>query len=251
MPSSSGSSGDPQAEDLAAVVGEAGRIEAMNPITKRLLLAVILVGYLAALVVPIGVFFNQRGGTAFLSGQTTSQFPQVTFPVFGLVAFTLVTMQILLATNLWWLKKAWPRAIFFHRYQGSFALLFAILHPLFILIGFGISRFVTYKFVGSTQVAYVLLGEAALTLLFATVLTALLAWSGRRFSWWFKLHRMNYVVFALIWLHSWLIGSDVRPTALKYVWIGYLVAVVASVAGKHAAAPHRPMPQVMKSANDH
>src|SRR4051794_18034481 len=90
--------------------------------------------YAAALVLPVAVFLNVRGGFSAFSGLAATDFFQSVFPLFGLIAFTLVTMQVLIATNRWWLITLWPRVILFHRFQGSFALLFALTHPLFILL---------------------------------------------------------------------------------------------------------------------
>lgn len=201
--------------------------------TKQLAKAALTVLYILALLLPLYIFFHDRGGAAWLHGLTLKADFQLLFPLIGLYAFTFVAWQVLLATNLRWLRKLWPRVINFHRFQGSFALLFATLHPTFILIGYGIANYVHYRFVANPQKWWLLPAYTALTIMWLTVLTATLAWYGRNIPWWRKLHRLNYLVFALVWLHSWFIGSDVRTTFLKVIWLAYLVAVIASVAGRY------------------
>lgn len=189
--------------------------------------------YIAGLLLPLYVFFHDRGGTAWLHGLTLKSDFQLLFPLVGLYAFTFVTWQVLLAANLWWLKKLWPRVINFHRFQGSFALLFATLHPTFILVGYGISNYLHYRFVANPQKWWLLPAYTALTIMWLTVVTATLAWYGRNIPWWRKLHRLNYLVFVLVWLHSWFIGSDTRTPLLRKVWIIYLLAVLVSVFGRY------------------
>src|SRR4051812_18925036 len=96
-------------------------------------------------MLPSYAFFHDRNGIGFLHAVHGKALLQVFFPLVGLYAFTCVTAQVLIANNLYWLSNLWPGTIRYHRAQGIFALLFAILHPLFILIGFGIATFFTYN----------------------------------------------------------------------------------------------------------
>lgn len=189
--------------------------------------------YVVALCIPPYVFFHNRGGTAVIDGLDSQATLQVIFPLLGLYAFTFVTFQILVATNLRWLMRLWPQIIHFHRFQGGFALLFACLHPLFILIGFGLSTYIDYGFVPSSQKWWLIPGYAALVILLCTVITATLAWYGRNLPWWRKLHKLNYLVFALVWTHSWFIGTDTQFGLLRIIWIVYLVVVSVSILGKY------------------
>jgi predicted ferric reductase len=200
---------------------------------KRPVQASLLVLYLAALYLPIYVFFHDRGGTAFLHSLSYKVSLQLLFPLLGLYAFTFVAWQILIATNLRWLRKLWPRILQFHRFEGSFALLFAIMHPSFIAVGYGLASYLHYNFVAPPLRWWLVPAYAGLTIMIATVLTALLAWKGRNIPWWRKLHRLNYLVFALVWTHSWFIGSDLRTPLLRRVWLAYLLAVIISAALKY------------------
>jgi predicted ferric reductase len=189
--------------------------------------------YIAALCLPLYVFFHDRGGTAFLHMADLRDSLRLVFPLLGLYAFTFVTWQVLIATNLRWLRKLWPRVINFHRFQGGFALLFAVLHPTFILIGFGLANYLHFRFVSPNLRWWLLPSYTALTILLLTVTTAFLAWQGMNIPWWRKLHRLNYLVFALVWLHSWFIGTDTRTRLLRWIWIVYLLLVTVSVIGKY------------------
>lgn len=200
---------------------------------KSLLKGTLLLLYAAGLVLPIYIFFHNRGGTAFLQAANLKLSLQLLFPLVGLYAFTFVAWQVLLATNLRWLRKLWPNIIQFHRFQGSFALLFALVHPTFIALGYGMGAYLHFRYVSPGLRWWLLPGYTALTILLLTVITASLAWYGRNIPWWRKLHRLNYFVFALVWVHSWFIGSDVRTSILKGVWLTYLIIVVASTLAKY------------------
>lgn len=200
---------------------------------KRLAGSGLVLLYVLALILPWYVFFHDRGGLAWLHGLTLKADFQLLFPLVGLYAFTFVTWQVMVATNLRWLRRLWPRIIQFHRFQGSFALLFATLHPLFILFGYGLSNDLHLRFVANPQKWWLLPAYTALTIMWLTVVTATLAWYGRNIPWWRKLHRLNYLVFALVWLHSWFIADDTRTTLLRVIWLVYLVAVIISTLGRY------------------
>jgi predicted ferric reductase len=188
--------------------------------------------YVVALFVPAYEFFSNRGGLDVLQGLTAQSTLQVIFPLVGLYAFTFVTFQVLIATNLYWLKNIWPRIINFHHFQGTFALLFALLHPFFILIGFGLSTYIHYRFVPSGKWPLLIPAYTALAIMVCTVTTALLAWHGRNVPFWRRLHVLNYFVFPLVWVHSWFIGSDTALSFLRTMWLVYLLLITASITGK-------------------
>ncbi len=201
------------------------------PVLRVIVLAV----FLLALVLPAYAFFHDRNGTAFLHGLHGRSLLTVLFPLVGLYAFTFVTIQVLITTNLRWLSQLWPGVIRFHRVEGLFALLFAVLHPVFILVGFGSAAFFAHRFVRPGLARWLIPSSTALAILLFTVVTAMLAWSGLRIRWWRAVHRLNYLVFGLVWVHSWFIGTDTPTTLLRTVWIVYATAVVASTIGRYAA----------------
>jgi DMSO/TMAO reductase YedYZ heme-binding membrane subunit len=195
-------------------------------------------GFAAALALPAVAFFHDRNGLSFLDGVHGRALLQVFFPLVGLYAFTFVTAQVLIATNLYSLTKLWPGTIRYHRAQGIFALLFAVLHPLFILIGFGAATFFSYSgyLRPGVSAGWIVPAIIALAILLLTVSTAVLAWSGRRVAWWRNVHRLNYLVFALVWLHSWFIGTDTQTHLVRAVWVVYLALVIASTTSRYVTA---------------
>jgi predicted ferric reductase len=209
---------------------------------------VLLAGlYGAALLLPLYIFFNDRGGVTFFEGAGPRAVLKLFFPLLGLYAFTFVTFQVLIATNLRWLRRFWRGIVRFHRTQGSFALLFAVLHPGFILLGYGAAKYLSFRYVTSNQVWWLLPAYIALIILLLTAGTALLAWYGKDIPWWRKLHKLNYLVFALVWLHSWFIGTDTQLTTLRAVWLVYFIIVMVSVAGKYFDA----IKKLLGSATSH
>ena len=203
--------------------------------------ACVVTGLMAALVLPGFAFFHDRNGIGFLHGVHGRALLQVFFPLVGLYAFTFVTAQVLLATNLYWLTKLWPGILRYHRAQGIFALLFAILHPLFILIGFSVATFFTYHgYLRPGVAGWIIPAAVALAILLLTVSTALLAWAGRRVKWWRGVHRLNYLVFGLVWLHSWFIGTDTQTHLVRVVWVMYFALVVVSTASRYLQVKRAP-----------
>ncbi len=190
----------------------------MSQFNKTVLQAVLIAAYAAWFILPGWAFFHARGGIGFTEGLDLHSSLQLLFPLVGLYAFTLVTGQVFVATNLWWLKKLWPNVIQFHRYQGGTALLFAMMHPLTIFIGYGAAIYLNRSFVSPELRLWLVPAYLGLTLLLTTVITASMAWYSDRYPWWRKLHRLNYLVFALFWIHSWNIGSDTHLYPLKIVW---------------------------------
>lgn len=175
--------------------------------------------WLVILILPGYVFFSSRAGLAFLEGADFGSASRRLFPLVGLYAFTLVWSQVVLGSgmNLW--RKVYPKIEGYHRKQGVFTLLFAITHPTLLLIGVGPTAYFTRTYVAPELMLFVWFGYVQLFLLILTALAALLrkkiAWLRAR---WRVIHVLNYLVFILVWFHSWFLGSDVQPTNLKYLW---------------------------------
>ena len=204
--------------------------------------------YLIALVAPAVVFFGQRGGVAFLSNAPdVATLSLLLFPLVGLYAFALVWAQVMLGSGMPLWRRVYPWIETFHRTQGVFVLLFAGLHPTLLLFAYG-PTYTQYNFVLPEQLLYVYIGQLQLLLIVVTVLTALLRKTRLVKKWWYYVHRANYLVFALAWIHSWGLGSDVRPTWLRYLWIFFAATVVASllirVIQSQKQRAHRPNRQV-------
>lgn len=190
--------------------------------TNWLVAIVFFLVYGIVAVIPGYVFFTQRAGA--------SDYP--IFPLLGLYAFFLLWAQIMIGTNMGILRRnlGLPWIQTFHEWEGGTTLLFALLHPLFayLVLGGPLGVFKAYQ--GST--VYILTGYLALTLLLVTVLTA----AFRKIPWlvsrWHTIHYLNYIIFLLVWIHSWNLGSDVQSTGLRYLWIFFGVTAFASFAAR-------------------
>lgn len=186
--------------------------------------------YLTALVVPFNIFLTGRGGNwDFLSGADGQTISLLLFPLVGLYAFTLVWAQLLLGAgmSLWRRVFSWIEP--FHRAQGAFVLLLAVLHPTMIAYGYGLELYLSRQYVAPELLPYLYLGYFQLLLLFCTVGTAILMKWKRLKHLWLYVHVANYAVFISAWLHGWFLGSDVRFSNLKYLWIMYGVTALLAV----------------------
>ena len=178
---------------------------------------------------PIQAFFSLRGLTfATLFSGTSIEVARRLFPLFGLLAFTMVWYQVLLGSNGWWLYRRAPVLLRFHRTHGIIAFSFAVLHPVLLIAAVGLTAFLQKSFVPAELRIYATIGTIQLVLLTIAVLVALV----RRMPWlrrhWKKFHILNYVVFILIWIHSWFLGTDVQTTWLRFLWVFFALAVFVS-----------------------
>lgn len=180
--------------------------------------------YLFLMLLPVYIFAYQRPGLAMT--------PATLFPLFGLMAFSLVAMQVIIGSNMRRLRPVMgPGLLKFHRYQGMLALILSLLHPLMIVLTFGLWDAVwTKSFLPASLRGFVLFGQLALVLMIATVGSAFLAWKFQKLTTlWRVIHFANYGVFVFAWIHSWFIGSDISSTPLKWVWLFYLGAWCVSL----------------------
>lgn len=197
---------------------------------------------LIALAMPTAVFFAGHHGQTIGQSANVKEFSQHLFPLLGLYAFTLVWMQIMLGSLMPLWRKYWPRAVTFHRRLGVFALVFAVLHPLFLFIGVGWTAYWARSFVLPNLVIYVWLGYLQLILIVTTASTALLMrrpWLRTR---WRTIHILNYVVFYSVLLHSLALGHDLQTSAaLRGLWYVYgltvTIALILRLVRRRRAAP--------------
>ncbi len=180
------------------------------------------------LLVPGAIFFGQRGAD-FLAGRDLHSATLAIFPLVGLYAFTLLWIQLMLGSLMPWWRRMYPGIERWHRTQGVFVFLLALLHPSLLLIGIGLAPFATFRFVDQRMIPFVLLGETALLLMTVTVLTALLRKTARVKRWWRQIHLLNYLIFILVWFHSWNLGSDVQSSNLRWLWLGFGISAVGAI----------------------
>lgn len=190
---------------------------------------VVMVLYCISLVLPISIFFIERNGLVFLEGLDPSRAAHKLFPLFGLIAYTLIWAQIIIGPHVASWAKLFPKIVRIHRLQGITAFAVATLHPLLILLANGLTSFLAKDYVSAERVPYVVLGQIQFLLLVITVLVALLRnrpWLTRH---WKKIHMANYAIFVFGFIHSWQLGTDIRPTSLRYLWIFFAVSGCISI----------------------
>ena len=189
--------------------------------------------YLVIFLLPGYVFFHSRGGLGFLQGLSLKEGSLLLFPLVGLYAFFFIWAQLMIGSSMALLRKVYSWTDIFHHTEGVFALLFALLHPFLLLIGIGLTSYLRKDFVDPSLVIFVWIGQIQLVLMLLTVATALL----RNVSWlrtrWRLIHRLNYVIFVLVWIHSWFLGSDVQSSNLKYVWFFFAVTAALATARRY------------------
>lgn len=185
---------------------------------------------LVAFISPTVFFFTGHHGQLIGKSANLAEFSQHLFPLLGLYAFTLVWIQVMIGslTPLW--RRYWPRVTTLHRWLGVFALLFAILHPLFLFVGVGWTVYLARTYVAPHLVVFVWLGYFQLLLIITTASTALLM----RWPWlrkhWRTIHLLNYVVFYSVLVHSLALGHDVGSSALlRGLWYAYGLMVTIAL----------------------
>ncbi len=146
---------------------------------------------------------------------------------FGLFAFTILVLQVVLAARFKWLDRVYglDMIIRFHRYMAVFALVLLVCHP--ILIAAGKSK---WKLVTSLDLPwYVLLGKAALLFLLANVLLSLLQLRiGLKFEKWRCLHGViGPLLLMVAFTHSYVIEDQLRAGPLKILWPLMLAGALA------------------------
>lgn len=184
--------------------------------------------FISTIWLPAYAYFYNRGGVGFLEGMDFKTGSIFIFPLVGLYAFYFVWAQLLLGSCINVLRPLSKWFERWHRVQGIFALLFALSHPLLIVIGYGLEPYLQKQFISDDLAVYVLLGQIQLFVLLVTVTAAILSRLPFIKRYWQYIHMANYVVFIMVWIHSWFIGSDVRITPLKYLWWGFGVTMILS-----------------------
>lgn len=182
---------------------------------KKILQASLIIIAIIFFLIPITVLFSQNQANTY-----------TIFKLFGLLAFTLLSFQIITGSLRNKLAQVFnaQKLFQFHNATGLFTLLFAILHP--ILFAIALKQPITILF--SFAPNPILLGQISLLLMFIIVITALLRKKIARH--WRKIHALNYLVFFFAFAHSFLIGTDIKTsTALQSIWLIYFAITIIAI----------------------
>lgn len=196
---------------------------------KQFLKPFFLLLYAGLIVIPTVMWFTSSNYEALQTGDVAlRQALLLIFPLFGLIAFTMLWAQLMIGAfmPLWNKLYSSPKVLRFHIVHGVVVWLVLLLHPGLLyaskILGDGFTlQALRIDYVARQNVPYVLLGMAAFILLCTTILIALLRKRSFVQKYWKKVHYLNYVVFVMVFVHSFRLGSHVEPTILRYVWFVY------------------------------
>jgi hypothetical protein len=173
---------------------------------------------------PVSVLRNTSLSLAFEDSLILINFFQ---RILGLLAFTLLFSQIMLGRFMGkWVQIIGARAYKYHVTGGLITYGIILIHPsMQVLLDYkasGILGAVLALLPGRD--IYLNLGKTAFLLLTVGVLAAYFRTKPFFRRHWLKFHILNYVAFAIIAVHSWYLGTDIRTPPFVYV---YWIAVFA------------------------
>ena len=191
-----------------------------------------------SLVIPfITVFRNSPINTIFSNEIVALNVVQ---RISGLLLFTLISMQIILGSNMdWWLQVFGSKAYRVHIVQGLFIYGLALFHPLMeVSIVYKISEslldalYVFVPSIKSTRDIYLIYGRSALIFLTIGVLASYFRTMPFLRKNWKVFHIINYLVFYAVYFHM-RVGSDIMTWPFSWFsWVA-LTGVTASVINKY------------------
>lgn len=147
--------------------------------------------------------------------------------ILGLYAFSLIFLQIILGSAMRRLNKLFPGRMFrIHKRVGYTAFTMATLHPILLYataIPLGnFSYFESYP--QGESALYYWIGIINISLLWISVLSAIFRVKiGPK---WIYIHRINYLIFFLIFIHSLKLGVDTQLDSAKVVFSIYALIVL-------------------------
>lgn len=145
----------------------------------------------------------------------------------GLYAFSLIFIAIIMGSAMNVVDRFFPadKVFSFHKIVGKTAFVLAILHPVFLYSTYFLAGNLSYilPFQQGSNIIYYSLGILALLLLIVTVAAALARF--RIGIKWLYIHRLNYLIFWLIFFHGLNLGVDTQTSFARFLFITYGVVV--------------------------
>lgn len=161
--------------------------------------------------------------------------------LFGLWAFTLISVQIVLGAYMQkWTDKLGPWVFNFHIFEGVTIYLIIILHTFsFLFFNYLIGRGIDPYFVWinvcvicpSATDYYYTFGRIAFWLATIAVFAGLFRMEPFLRNNWRKFHILNYLVFIFVAVHSYFIGTDVSHSVFRFFYF-IAISVVALIVGR-------------------
>ncbi len=148
----------------------------------------------------------------------------------GLYAFSLIFIAIILGSAMNIIDRFFPadKVFSIHRIVGKSAFALALLHPVFLYSTYFLEGNLNYvlPFQEGSGIIYYSLGILALVLLIVTVGAALARF--RIGIKWLYIHRLNYLIFWLIFFHGLNLGVDTQTNFARFLFVtyGFVVAIL-------------------------
>lgn len=144
------------------------------------------------------------------------------YPLFGLVAFTMMFGHVLTATLARLVHVELVEFKAYYRATGLVVLACLLLHPgLFVWQlhrdGYGLPPFSYLEFVGPDQRIFVLMSSIAFVIF---LLFELKRWFGGR-SWWHIVERSSDAAMILIFFHALFLSTQTQLAWFRVVWVVY------------------------------
>ncbi len=193
----------------------------------------IILGSALAVVIPIAIHIrNVSWGDSSLTAAL--------FPVFGLLAFTLLWLHAISGVFEEWLRERFNFDSFIH-WSALVILISIILHPLLLLI---LVRFNIEAILTSIRNPWILAGVTGLTLLLTYDIGKALKRHDFFVRHWNKILIISNIGFILIFFHSLNIGHTLQTGFMRELWIFYgvtaILALIYTYGFKRFLAQKRP-----------
>lgn len=189
----------------------------MNKLGQSLLL-LFLVFILSAPIVLLKSQLNIRNSTDVLFFLQRAS---------GLYAFSLIFIAIIMGSAMNVVDRFFPadKVFSIHKIVGKSAFTLAIFHPIFLYSTYLLEHNLNYvlPFLEGSSIIYFYLGILALLLLTVSVGAALARFKiGIK---WLYIHRINYLIFWLIFFHGLNLGVDTQTSYARSIFITYGIVV--------------------------
>jgi hypothetical protein len=195
---------------------------------KSVFKILLIFAYFIILVLPL-YFIHPNWSTS-----STTEVLFLWHRIIGLYAFSLIFLQIIVGSGRTLLNRIFPAGsvLRFHMTQGKIAFLLALLHPALLFATYITENNLeyVYGFMGGEATLYFYLGVTALSAMFVSVFAAIFrAMIGPK---WIILHRINYLIFWLVFFHSFKLGVDVQTPTTNFIYMLYGAIVAMLTARK-------------------
>ncbi len=147
---------------------------------------------------------------------------------FALSAFAILCLQPSLVARLKWIERPFGMDILsrFHKSMGIFLTILLLSHPPLLALGGGGWSLIT----SLEQPWYVWLGKLGLLALVIHICTSVFSSRlGLTFEQWRRIHYIiPPLIIALVFVHSWETGDDLKEWPVRVLWITFLLVAFAA-----------------------